>query len=104
MRLRSSFWIGVGRKVSETPEVVVERVRHAMLFALDEHVGENKWGLERQLLVARDIEGLWYLRPEFMNAIASSQGEAVARECVAQITALFKGHHPGVRPSRFGPL
>lgn len=104
MRLRNSFWSLLGQPEAEAPEVVLERVRQAMQAALYEQLGQE--GLELMLRVrfARDIEGLWYLRPDIMNAIATSRGEAAARCCMDGLTALFKGHHPGVTSSRFGTL
>ena len=104
MRFRNSFWAKLGREESEAPQVVVERIRHAMLSALDEYVMENEMGLELQLMTAGDIEGLWFLRTNVMHAIAARQGETVARDCLTQITALFVGHYPCASRSRFGAL
>ena len=73
MRFRNSFWGKLGREESEAPQVVVERIRHAMLLALDEYVIENEMALELQLMIAGDIEGLWFLRPNVMHAIAARQ-------------------------------
>ena len=104
MRLRNSIWGLLGRDETEAPEVVVQRVRMGMLLALAEHVTEDMRRLEQKLAAGRSIESLWYLRPEIMNAIASNHGESVARDCMAQITAMFNGLQPGATPSHFGPL
>jgi hypothetical protein len=104
MRLRNSIWGFLGRDETEAPEVVVQRVRMGMLLALAEHVSEDMLVLEYKLGEGRSIESLWYLRPEIMNAVASSRGESVARDCMVQITAMFNGHQPGATPSHFGPL
>ena len=104
MRFRNSFWAKLGREESEAPQVVVERIRHAMLFALDEYVLENKMALELQLMITDDLEGLWFLRTNVMHAIAARHGETVAYDCLAQITALFVGHYPCASRSRFGAL
>jgi hypothetical protein len=88
----------------EAPEAVTERIRHAMLSTLGEYFTEDMRPLVRQILQAWDVEGLWYLRPEIMRVIADSRGEALARECLVQMTALFQGHHPGATPSRFASL
>jgi hypothetical protein len=102
MRLRNSFWAMLGRDESEAPEAVLERVREEIFEALEPYRLDPVTRIENRVLFARDIEGLWYLRPEIMNAIAASHGEAAARKCLSQITALFQGHHPGAKPSRLG--
>jgi hypothetical protein len=104
MRLRHSFWALLGPQETEPPGVVVERVRLAMRCAVEEHLGRDAEALQRQLEYAQDLEGLWYMRPELMNAIAAECGEAQARNCLLGLTALFKGHHPGASTSRFGAL
>lgn len=104
MRLSNSFWAFLGRPAAEAPEAVVERVRGAMLCALAEHLGQDGQELKQQVRYARDIESLWYLRPEIMNAIAAGRGEAVARSCLVGVTILFRGHHPGAMPARLGSL
>ena len=104
MRLRQSFWALLGPQETEVPGAVVERVRLAMRCAVEEHLGRDADDLQRQLEYAQDLESLWYLRPELMNAIAAQCGEARARHCLVALTALFKGHHPGATASRFGAL
>ncbi len=104
MRLRNSFWALLGQSQTEAPEAVVERVRGAMLSALVEHLGPEGQELKQQVHFACDIESLWYLRPEIMNAIATQRGEAAAHVCMIRLTLLFKGHHPGAASSRFGTL
>ena len=104
MRLRNSFWAMLGRDVGATPDAVVERVRQAMLLAVDSHCLSSGYAVENNISRARDIASLWYLRSDLMHVIASAQGEAVATECIAAITQLFAGHQPGGKPSRFGGL
>lgn len=104
MRFRNSFWALLGQPETEAPEVVVERVREAMLAVLGQQLGPHAQELKQQVHFARDIEGLWYLRPEIMNAIAARRGEAAARVCMVGLTVLFKDHHPGAASSRFGGL
>lgn len=104
MRLKNSFWALIGREVSEAPAVVAERIRKAMLFALDAHCGYHHHAIDARILRASDIPELWYLRPDVMQAISVSAGEAVARDVLAQVTALFEGHHPMATPSRFASL
>lgn len=106
MRLRQSFWALLGQSESETPEAVLERVREAIQATLAEQLGREGQQLKHQVHYARDLEALWYLRPEIMNAIAARRGETTARRCLLALTALFKDHHPGAsaRSSRFGGL
>lgn len=104
MRLRESFWAMLGRDVSGVPEVVVEGIRARMLQALDDNGLEHEAHLDVKISFATDIDALWYLRSDLMNAICSSRGESVAREALTEITAMFKGHHASAASSRFGAL
>ena len=88
----------------ETRAVVTERIRKAMLFALDAHCGASHKALDLKICLAQGIAELWYLRPDLMQMISVSTGEAIARDVLAQITALFEGHHPMATPSRFAAL
>ncbi|MGI9132706.1 MAG: hypothetical protein ACR2I0_01995, partial [Rhodoferax sp.] len=82
------------------PEDVVQRVRHAMLDAVEEHLSSSDRRLEDRISYAWDIDSLWYLRPDLMNAIAAISGETVARDCINAITTQFQGYHPGGKPTR----
>jgi len=104
MRLRNSFWALLGRDTQDAPDVVLERVRTAMLAALDAHCDTRYFPLEVTIDYAKDVAELWYLRPELMNAISASHSETVARQVLAEITSLFERYHPGATPSRFGSL
>lgn len=104
MRLRNSFWALLGKETRDVPDVVLERIRKAMLTALDLHCDSSFFSLEVTIDYAKDVGELWYLRPELMNAICSSQSETVARKVLEEITSLFEHRHPGSTPSRFGSL
>ncbi|MDE2416230.1 MAG: hypothetical protein KGN32_00345 [Burkholderiales bacterium] len=104
MRLRNSFWALLGHDTYGTQEVVIERIRAAMLTALETHCDSNQYAVEMRLSFARDVAELWYLRPDLMNAIAACQSECVAQTVMESITDLFRGYHPGPTPSRFGRL
>ena len=45
--------------------------------------------IERKILFAHDLDALWYVRPELMNAVAAVRGESVARGCLDEITHMF---------------
>lgn len=93
MRLRNSFWALLGRDVSEaTPQVVIERIRKEMLFALDEYCNNDHYALDLKITFAKDVAELWYLRPDLMFAIAACKDQATAEQTIAEISKLFKGH------------
>jgi hypothetical protein len=104
--LTDSFLAMLGHVESEDPEVVIERVRRAILQALEDHVDslEVKEQLEHTVLYAIDIETLWYVRPELMSMISVSRSEYVAQQCMTHITAMFTGQNPGPSSSKFGSL
>lgn len=103
-RVRSSFWALLGRQVSDAPEVIIERVRLAMLAALDAHCGTDHVHIDLAIRFAVDLPELWYLRPDLMQAIASSCDENTAQQVLRGITALFQGHFSSANASRFGSL
>jgi hypothetical protein len=90
MRIKNSFWAILGQNVDSTPEVAVEKVRQAMLAALDALQDPGVRALDDKISYARDINALWYLRPDLMNAVASERGEAIASETLNTITQIFK--------------
>jgi len=97
MRLRNSFWAMLGRNVDLTPVKVVESVRLAMLGAVEDHCGVQWDHLHDRITLANDLATLWYMRSDLVNAISSTKGEAIARDCVTKITPLFRGYQPGGR-------
>jgi hypothetical protein len=96
MRKRNSFWGILSREVSEVPEAVIERVRHAMLFALDQYgdreSNQQQDRVEFPLRFATTLEELWYLRPELLQVITRNQGDARAQQVLHAITQLFAGY------------
>jgi hypothetical protein len=104
MRLRNSFWSMLGRDTSEAPELVVERIRTAMLKALIQRRMEDHIALHMRIRFARDLDALWYLRPDLMTAMSACHGESAARVALTEITGMFRGHHRGAGQSRFGAL
>ena len=104
MGIRDSIWSVLGRDTSDATDAVLERVRSAMLMAVEEYGDETQVRLDMKISSAREISELWYLRPELMNMVASARGEVVARTCVAKITALFGKYQMGGKTSRFGGL
>lgn len=60
--------------------------------------------VERRILFAEDLHGLWYLRSDVMVAISSLQGECVAIQKIRKITGMFEGLLPKGMFSRPGSL
>lgn len=98
-RIRDSFFALLGKEVFESPEAVTERVRLAMLVAMDENCTQEYVKLDMAIRFANDLTELWYLRPELMHAVASCRGEAKAQNVLRRVTNLFKGHFPGASAS-----
>ena len=105
MGIRSSLWAVLGRSdPSDSADEALERVRKAMLLVIEEYGGDDHMRLDMKINFARQVAELWYLRPELMQVVSTAQGEQVAQDCMAEITAVFKSHHLGGTPSRFGKL
>ena len=72
----------------------IEDIRQAMLDSLGEEGCANYPHIERRVLFAPDLQGLWYLRSDIMVAISSLRGEMVASQRIRQITGMFDGLLP----------
>lgn len=96
--LRNSFFGWMANEPVTGSNEDLEIVRKAMLQVLEQNGGDTHATVERKLLFAQDIEQLWYARPELMNALAATRGEAAARACMDDITRVFESRNPG----RFG--
>jgi hypothetical protein len=103
MGIRASFWAALGRDGSDSHDVAMERVRNAMLRVTDVFGGNQHSRLDTKICEAKEIAELWHLRPDIMQLVAASKGEETARECVAEITALFKKHQLGGGRGVAGP-
>ncbi len=94
--LRNSFFGWMAHSPAAEPGDRLEEIRKAMLLALEQTLEAKNTAIERKLLFAQDLDELWYARPDLMTVIAADRGESVARDCLAEITPLFKGKAPGV--------
>ncbi|MEO6972599.1 MAG: hypothetical protein ABI135_04150 [Rhodoferax sp.] len=82
----------------------LEGIRLAMLDALGE-VGDERFPQTvRKLRFAKDVQSLWYLRGEIMEALSSLHGEASAHLQVDHFSVMFRGLLPGGLSSRVSPL
>ena len=104
MVLAKTRWSRMGQGDIEAPDRVVERIRMAMLSAVEVHCETQDSAVYMSIRYARDLSSLWYLRPHLMQAIADSRNEDVAIQVLHQITDLFKGHLASANASRFGSL
>jgi hypothetical protein len=86
----------LGSSNSDEPRSVfrIEDIRKAMLDSLGDQGCASFSNLERRVLFAADLQGLWYLRSDIMAAISSTQGESVASQKLRQITCMFEGLLP----------
>jgi hypothetical protein len=82
----------------------IEDIRRAMLDSLGEDGCANYPHIERRVLFASDMQGLWYLRSDIMVALSSLRGELVASQRVRQITGMFEGHLPRGMVSRLSNM
>lgn len=88
-------------------QMALEDIREAMLEGLSgSGVGSAVASkLELKVTHASDLQDLWYLRGDVMAAIASKDGEAIARRKLDQISDMFRGLLPKSltsRPSSLG--
>ncbi|MES3000602.1 MAG: hypothetical protein V4787_07910 [Pseudomonadota bacterium] len=82
----------------------LEDCRELMLDTLGATAARDFPQLCRRIRYAEDIVGLWYLRGELMQALASQHGERMAARNLAAITARFERWLPGNMHSRPSPL
>lgn len=86
------------------PQVGIEEIRDSML-ALITDIGDNRFPqVTRRIRYAVDVQSLWYLRGDLMAVLAGRHGEAVAREMIAALTAMFEHLLPRGLKSRHSPL
>lgn len=82
----------------------IEDIRQAMLDSLGDEGCASYPHIERRVLFAPDLQGLWYLRADMMVALSSLQGEHLASQKIRQITHMFEGLLPKGMVSRPGSI
>lgn len=87
--LRNSFFGWMAHQPAAEPSARLEEIRKAMLQLLEQSPDGSNQAIERRVLFAHDLDELWYLRPDLMNAIAAVRGESAAYACLAAITRMF---------------
>ncbi len=94
-----SAWQGFWHQEPAPPPCNLEAIRQAMVDALD----GQAVALARRIRHTGDVQRLWYLRPELMEAVAAQRGEAAARQTLSDISELFDGGLPqGLARQRSG--
>ncbi|MDB5872178.1 MAG: hypothetical protein JWQ07_1620 [Ramlibacter sp.] len=102
--LHAIFSAGASAPATELPEVTIDDIREAML-ALLMRVGADRFPhVARRIRYATDVQALWFLRGDLMAVLASSHGEAVAREELAEVSDMFENSLPQGLRSRPSPL
>lgn len=105
--LRNSVYGLLGNPAAPSESVLetgTEDIREAMLSLLGDAGSKQFSNVTRRIRYANDIQALWYLRGDLMAALATTMGEAAAREQVLRITRMFQGLLPGSLTSRPSPL
>lgn len=85
-------------------ESSLDSIRQAMLDALGALGASSYPVVQLRVSYANEIQDLWYLRGDLMAVLAAIEGEAVARNKLAQISEMFKGLLPRGMSSRPSPL
>jgi len=80
----------------------IQEIREAMLSAMGSAVSTRFPVIQLRVTYADDVQDLWYLRGDVLAAIASFDGEALAREKIAAISELFVGLVPSTLTSKSG--
>lgn len=105
--VRANLYGLLGHSVDPTQSILdvgTEDIRTSMLELLGQGGYARFPQLTRRIRYAGELQGLWYLRGDLMAAIASMDGEAIARERLRQVSDLFQGLLPGGLSSRPSPL
>ena len=105
--LRNSIYGLLGHPAAPSESTLLnatEDIREAMLNLLGENGSKRFPLITRRIRYANDIQALWYLRGDLMAALATLDGEGVARRKVQGITEMFRGLLPGSLTSRPSPL
>ena len=82
----------------------IEDIRQAMLDLMTNVQDERFPHVVRRIRYATDVQGLWFLRGDLMGALASSCGEAAARQKLETISEMFEDLLPPGLRSRPSPL
>lgn len=79
-------------------------IRNAMLDALSATAAGPYSVIRLRVTYAQDLQDLWYMRSEVLEAVAAVDGEAVARRKLVHISQMFNGYLPRSLATRPSPL
>jgi hypothetical protein len=82
----------------------IDDIRQAMLGLMTDGQDERFPHVVRRIRYATDVQALWFLRGDLMGALASSCGEAAAREKLESVSEMFEDLLPNGLRSRPSPL
>ena len=85
-------------------EYGIEDIRQAMLGLMTAAHDEQFPHVVRRIRYATDVQALWFLRGDLLRALASTGGEAAARERLAAVSEMFEDLLPNGLRSRPSPL
>jgi hypothetical protein len=85
-------------------QTAMDDIRQAMLDCLGGRLTTAHPIVRLRVTYANDLQDLWYLRGDVMEALAAVDGEGVARRKLAHISEMFKGHLPRGLATRPSPL
>jgi hypothetical protein len=85
-------------------EVSIEDIRRSMLELMTAVEDARFPQVVRRIRYAPDVQSLWFLRGDLMAALASSHGEATARQMLETLSEMFDDLLPGALRSRPSPL
>lgn len=105
MATKQSIWDVLKSKFNQNAFVqedhLIGKIQDRMLSLVDMHCTVLHPSLEQKILSARDIDGLWYLRPDLMQAISRCADQSTAREAMDGIAHLFNGYYKPPTMSKF---
>lgn len=78
----------------------LETIRGSMIDLLPMTSTRQAHWLHKRLRQAREVQDLWYLRSDLLQALARVEGEKAARQRLTKITALFEGVLPAAMLQR----
>ncbi len=89
-----SFWSHDESSPYESCQERASKVRNQIIETLELDGLVLELPLMHRVLNATDIQCLWFLRPDIMQAISLRQSEEQARSVMERITSLFVGSMP----------
>ncbi len=98
----TSMWGVMGKPTASKAELYcrTEEIRSSMLDTLSHGNRDLVPSLQNRIECALDIQALWFMRSDWMAAIAVTQGETAARDHLLALNARFSGLLPDGLQSR----